>query len=313
MTQIPCEVIRDLLPSYADGLTSEVTDKLIREHLEECEECRKTLAAMREGESEVQENLREIDFLKKTNTKMHANVIRAILCVLAAILLIGGIRIFAIGDKAHPDSLGTSVKAEGNTYTITGDIADSIHIVSGIKTRQEGDTLYVTVRWAPVLLSGSSRFQEVYEAGEPLRRICVNDRVVWQDGVAIYPDTARVLETAHPYVGDMPANLKTAQAVGCYEHFGPFVNELQTEKEPYGWTIILQEPLSDQIYQETRMEKDACILIALTENLSEVTFRYSANGKEYEKTVTEADANTIAGFHVKDAYDDYVLTQKLLK
>ena len=161
MTKIPCEVIRDLLPSYVDGLSSEVTNQMIREHLEECEECRNILAAMREGESKVQENLREIDFLKKTNKKMRRDVITAVLGVLAAIVLIGGIRIFAISDKAHPDSLGTSVQAEGNTYTITGDIVDSIHIVSGVKMLQEGDTLYVTVRWAPVLLSGSSRFHEV--------------------------------------------------------------------------------------------------------------------------------------------------------
>ena len=313
MTQILCEVIRDLLPSYVDGLTSEVTDKMIREHLEECEECRKIMESMREGETEMQENLRQIDFLKKANTKMRTTVIRAILGVLAAIVLIGAIRLFAIGDIAHPDSLGTSVKAEGNTYTIEGDIMDSIHVVSGVKTRRQDDTLYVTVRYAPVLFGGSSRFHEVYESSEPLNKICVNDRVVWQEGVAIYPDTARVLETAHPYVGDITANLKTAEAAGCYEHFGPFVNELQTEKEPYGWTIILKEPLSDQTYQETRMEKDACILIAMTENLSKVTFRYRANGKEYEKTITEADADAIAWFHVKDAYNDYVLTQRLLK
>ena len=313
MTQIPCEVIRDLLPSYADGLTSQVSDKMIREHLAECAECRQILSAMTEGETETQENLREIDFLKKTNTKMRTNVLRAVLCVIAAVVLIGAIRIFAIGDKAYPDCLGTNVTAEGNTYTIEGDIMDSLHVVSGVKTRVDGDTLHVTLRWAPVLIGGSSRFHEVYESAKPLRRICVNDRVVWQDGVAIYPDTARILETAHPYIGDITANLKTAEAAGCYEHFGPFFNELQTKEEPYGWTINLEEPLSDKVYQETRMEKDACILIAMIQNLSEVTFRYSADGKEYEKTITEADADAIAGFHVKAAYNDYALAQRLLK
>ena len=31
-----CEVIRDLFPSYIDGLTSEESNELIEEHLEEC-------------------------------------------------------------------------------------------------------------------------------------------------------------------------------------------------------------------------------------------------------------------------------------
>ena len=35
-----CDIIKDLLPSYIDGLTSEASNELIREHLESCSECR---------------------------------------------------------------------------------------------------------------------------------------------------------------------------------------------------------------------------------------------------------------------------------
>ena len=31
--KLPCEIIRDLLPSYVDGLTSEVTNEAICEHI----------------------------------------------------------------------------------------------------------------------------------------------------------------------------------------------------------------------------------------------------------------------------------------
>ena len=31
--RIPCEIIQDLMPMYADGLTSETTDREIRSHL----------------------------------------------------------------------------------------------------------------------------------------------------------------------------------------------------------------------------------------------------------------------------------------
>ena len=33
---IPCELIRDLLPLYVDGLTSEASNREIKEHLETC-------------------------------------------------------------------------------------------------------------------------------------------------------------------------------------------------------------------------------------------------------------------------------------
>ena len=44
--KINCEVIKDLLPSYIDGLTSPQSDTLIREHLKECPECREYLEEM---------------------------------------------------------------------------------------------------------------------------------------------------------------------------------------------------------------------------------------------------------------------------
>ena len=35
-----CEIIRDLLPLVQDGVASEASCRLVREHLETCEECR---------------------------------------------------------------------------------------------------------------------------------------------------------------------------------------------------------------------------------------------------------------------------------
>ena len=43
---LACEVVRDLLPSYIDGLTSEETSALIEAHLGECEACREAHRAI---------------------------------------------------------------------------------------------------------------------------------------------------------------------------------------------------------------------------------------------------------------------------
>lgn len=42
-----CEIIRDLLPSYIDGLTSRESNEAIEEHLTGCVECREMLSEMR--------------------------------------------------------------------------------------------------------------------------------------------------------------------------------------------------------------------------------------------------------------------------
>lgn len=42
--KLPCAVVRDLLPLYAENLTEDETKKIVDEHLESCEECRQRLA-----------------------------------------------------------------------------------------------------------------------------------------------------------------------------------------------------------------------------------------------------------------------------
>ena len=42
--KLPCAVVRDLLPLYAEQLTEDETRKMVDEHLQECPECRQRLA-----------------------------------------------------------------------------------------------------------------------------------------------------------------------------------------------------------------------------------------------------------------------------
>ncbi|MGG7178523.1 zf-HC2 domain-containing protein [Clostridium paraputrificum] len=41
MKELNCFVVQDLLPNYSEGLTMEETNKLIEEHFESCDECRR--------------------------------------------------------------------------------------------------------------------------------------------------------------------------------------------------------------------------------------------------------------------------------
>ena len=64
---LACEVARDLLPSYIDGLTSPETSALIEAHLGECEACREAHREMTGGEPPKAEEP-EIDYLKKVRS-----------------------------------------------------------------------------------------------------------------------------------------------------------------------------------------------------------------------------------------------------
>lgn len=44
--KLPCEMIRDLLPLYHDGVCSEVSKTIVTEHLKTCEDCTKALRSL---------------------------------------------------------------------------------------------------------------------------------------------------------------------------------------------------------------------------------------------------------------------------
>ena len=52
--RITCDVIQDLMPSYVDGILSEDSQALVKEHMEACEECRKMLEIMKEEQGKEQ-------------------------------------------------------------------------------------------------------------------------------------------------------------------------------------------------------------------------------------------------------------------
>lgn len=52
--RITCDVIQDLMPSYVDGILSEDSQALVKEHMESCKECRKMLEIMKEEQGKEQ-------------------------------------------------------------------------------------------------------------------------------------------------------------------------------------------------------------------------------------------------------------------
>jgi len=66
-----CFIVKDLLPSYIDGLSREETNAEIRKHLDECADCRCVYNKMTaEIPHEVPQEDKDIDFLKKLKAKI---------------------------------------------------------------------------------------------------------------------------------------------------------------------------------------------------------------------------------------------------
>ena len=84
--RLPCAVVRDLLPLYAEKLTEEETAKMVDEHLETCEECRQKLAEMDTKTVSPIESTKPLRSLKKEIRKRRwYAAILAALCVFVAV------------------------------------------------------------------------------------------------------------------------------------------------------------------------------------------------------------------------------------
>ena len=94
-----CSLIKDLLPSYIDELTSEETNKEIENHLSECEECKKVYESMKsdipgeEGTKNPEEYdeqlIRKIglDVKRKTDRSKVVSIIAIVSLILLFVLL----------------------------------------------------------------------------------------------------------------------------------------------------------------------------------------------------------------------------------
>ena len=83
--RITCDVIQDLMPSYVDGILSEDSQALVKEHMEACKECRKMLEIMKEEQGKEQNQMRSsAATLKKIRKKL---IVRRVLTATVAVIL----------------------------------------------------------------------------------------------------------------------------------------------------------------------------------------------------------------------------------
>lgn len=113
-----CEIVKDLLPSYIDDLTSTESNIEIEEHLLTCQECKETLDQMK---TEVNvENVALNKELIKPFKKLNKRILQSILITLAVcILTVGGyFYFFEIGWKVDSEDINIKYSYQDDSIRI---------------------------------------------------------------------------------------------------------------------------------------------------------------------------------------------------
>lgn len=316
MNELPCEVVRDLLPSYVDGLTSKVTGELVEEHIGTCAPCRAALDAMRAPEAETEKagKMREIDYLKKNKRRNRAVVLWSIAGALALAFTVIFMRMFVIGEELRGSAVLRDIQIEENRLAAKIDCVDSARVVKAVYYEEKDGV--VTLRAQGVLASflHGPGAQAVYTASAPIRQVRMGERIYWDDGAAISAYVSDVYATRHEYVGDMSANGGTAVALGMAGYLREYTNVLHTSNRPYVWRINIsaQIPATDRTQKERDLTSFACVLLAMIGNLDEVRFAYTVDGAAAELAVTADDATALFGQDVKECFDSPRLLSELM-
>lgn len=315
--ELSCEVVQDLLPSYVDSLTSEVTNQSIETHIQNCTNCSEIFNRMKQLEvSEQTTQKQDIDFLKKTRSKTRLHIVMGVIIAVIAVIAVVLINAYIIGkDVDNPDLIQVEVTVTNNHIALIGNLSDSGKGVAEVRFENEDGIVHVTVLTTLRSSIHENDFYAGYDSESVISQIWLGDRIIWDNGDNISADVAKLYETKHPYIGNMSDNGESALALGIWKDIGNYTNELQTTERPYGWKLIGEQDYASasRMKIETQMKAYASALIAVIDNLGYVTFEYTVDGKECSLTFTEQEADTWAGQSVKEMAETPCGLQELMK
>ena len=242
---LTCGVVRDLLPSYIEGLLGEDSREAVDRHLETCPACaaqKEAMAAMPGAEAK-KEAAKEVDFLKRVKKGTVKKIVLAVVCT--ALVLLGGaaLKLFVIGTPLQAQdmavivnevqdggySLFLSLTSIGSGDAFYGWKQETVDGVTSIYARR------VTV--SPFCRTGNAQMYVPLDFVKEVWLGGTSGRLLWAGGLVINQETLDLVDAKTPYCGDAPALGNIAKLLQVGSRIGRYNISLQTSERPYRWTL----------------------------------------------------------------------------
>ncbi len=155
--KLPCYIVKDMLPLYADDLLSQESMNDVKEHLEECSDCSALYRQMTSPEPEITEDVPEVDYLKKINKGRK----RLLTCALLIVALIAAAAF--INGRIQAAKADISYDEATKTMVIYGKDDTDIKVPKTVNDAKEldaqFDTFHVKVN-LPILRNGDTPLEK---------------------------------------------------------------------------------------------------------------------------------------------------------
>ena len=145
--KIQCEIIRDILPLYAEDMVSQPTREMVEEHLGDCKGCANELASLRTQAAPVEYVVNALNRVKNAIRRRRVLSVLTVFFMLATLLIGGALmldaQVYVSAEKAVED-----IWLEGDTVRIRWN-EGIIAIGSEYYTEDPGN--YAVVAWTNLL------------------------------------------------------------------------------------------------------------------------------------------------------------------
>ncbi|GFZ83092.1 hypothetical protein GCM10008018_31290 [Paenibacillus marchantiophytorum] len=162
--RLNCNFVQDILPNYIEGLTSDITNKAIQEHLATCVDCRKALDSMTremqetKGMKVVQQ--KQINFLKKIKRKQWKiagiNVFISVIVLFGALYFVSN-RDFPVSSTNVTISQVYQMNDGSIHYSVSANVKGYISYISRIFPSGDGESEIIRIYEHRRLFSNQSK------------------------------------------------------------------------------------------------------------------------------------------------------------
>ena len=310
---LTCGVVRDLLPSYVEGLTSQETNTAVERHLADCPDCTRLRADLARETPQPPEEVKEVDYLKKVKRRGRRRLLAAVAVTVLVLALGIAAKLFVIGSSAnwnYWDNLDFTVRANVPNQLDISFYSEQLDTAyCHWKVTNENGIVRVNARKVlpSVFHDTSEHWEHISLNG--VREVWVANQLVWQGGVVISPQMDRVYQAKTPYVGNAPAVGQVISA-GRFHLWGNYTMELQTSAQPYRLTLNFSAAQSPQAFHAQDLYQDMTAALVAIGNLDEIECAFhDGDGQPWSYVLTVKELNQALP-QIVSAYNERLMNKK---